>query len=146
MGTSWLYLRPGYPPTTEESCRPQAQEGHGEFDRAPRASRSQPTVGRAVLPPLQLLVLLLLALLSPGPCCGFHAGFPVTAGGLTSPLQQHHHQQHRFTGCCLDRSPSSASRGGAIHPVAAAAGDGGESYPIPHPPLVCGARSRLVKV
>lgn len=136
MGTSSLCLRPGYPSAMGETRRPQAQDGHGEFDRAPPAKRSEVTqliVGRTATP-LRLLVLL-LSLLSPVPCCGFYAGLTTTAGWLTLPSQKQQ-QQHRFTGCCLGRSDAELSRGGAVHPLdaGAAAGSGGESRPQPHPP------------
>lgn len=134
-------LRPGYPSATRDTRRPQARDGHGDFDRTLPARSSEATqliVGRTAQTPLRLFVLLLalLSLLSsPVPCCGFHAGLTAAAAGwLTSPSQQQ--QQQRVAGCCLERSHAESSRGGALPSpaAAAAAGSGGESHPRPHRP------------
>lgn len=131
-----LYLRPGYPSATRDTRRPQARDGHGDFDRTLPARSSEATqliVGRTAQTPLRLFVLL-LALLSPVPCCGFHAGLTAAAGWLMSPSQQQQ-KHHRVAGCCLERSHAESSRGGALpSPAAAAAGSGGESHPRPHRP------------
>ena len=140
-----LCLRPGYPSATRDTRRPQARDGHGDFDRTLPARSSEATqliVGRTAQTPLRLFVLLLalLSLLSsPVPCCGFHAGLTAAAaaGWLTSPSQQQQQQQQqRVAGCCLERSHAESSRGGALPSpaAAAAAGSGGESHPRPHRP------------